>query len=185
MFLQFFYVSPEIENPSLILHQTLQTFYCNIVDLENIAMMLPPDLPIFTPLSSAVIGNPKLCYFQEVKAMNDAAKDRSLYMSHRQEILQRLVIRHARVEDCDDLVPLFKVHGEKMVQKFDDFNLSQLIENTEAIHKSFVAETHGKVVGFISLTTETNFDAVHQSYDITDFSDLKNGNQNRRSSFYH
>jgi Domain of unknown function (DUF4821) len=95
--------------------------------VQTIAYFLPDTLILFPPFSSPRIlkeqhsvreskGVRRLMhknsgtFFTEVPLINDKLSC-SLQVCRRKQFLPLFQIRKARVEDCDDLVPLFKAHG--------------------------------------------------------------------------
>ena len=89
----------------------------------------------------------------------------------RDTVMPSLVIRAARVEDYDDLMPLFESEAPDLIQQYGKFFVSDLIKAGET--KCLVAEGHdGLAVGFAGI--EPNFDAseLRESYDLAPFQDL-------------
>ncbi|OHT01337.1 hypothetical protein TRFO_07565 [Tritrichomonas foetus] len=89
----------------------------------------------------------------------------------RETVLPSLVIRAARVEDYDDLMPLFEAEAPDLIQQYGQFFVSDLIKSTDT--KCLVAEGNdGLAVAFVGL--EPNFDPSEQkdSYDLDAFQDL-------------
>ncbi|KAI8813635.1 hypothetical protein BJ742DRAFT_704764 [Cladochytrium replicatum] len=68
----------------------------------------------------------------------------------RKELIPPLKIRKARVEDCDDLLPMLK--RQNMLQdKHYDYYLADMLESKNEDNKTLVGEADGEVVGFMSL----------------------------------
>lgn len=89
----------------------------------------------------------------------------------RESVVPSLVIRAARVEDYDDLMPLFKAEANDLIEEYGQFFVSDLIKSNDT--KCLVAEGNdGLAVAFCGI--EPNFDASeHQeSYDLAAFQDL-------------
>jgi hypothetical protein len=56
--------------------------------------------------------NEKLCYFKEFTS-SQPDNQFSLYLCQKKEVFPIFKVRRARVEDCDDLVPMFKKQNVK------------------------------------------------------------------------
>jgi len=89
----------------------------------------------------------------------------------RETVLPPLRIRAARVEDYDDLMPLFESEAPDLLEQNGPYFVSDLLMSPE--NKCLVAEGHnGLATGFVCL--QPNFDpGEHQhSYDLEAFQDL-------------
>lgn len=89
----------------------------------------------------------------------------------RETVVPSLVIRAARVEDYDDLMPLFEAEAPDLIQEYGQFFVSNLIKSPDT--KCLVAEGHnGLACAFVGI--EPNFDpSEHKdSYDLEAFQDL-------------
>jgi hypothetical protein len=72
------------------------------------------------------------------------------------------------MEDCDDLVPLFKQH-QMLDQTADDFYVAMLIEAPSPNHQIVCQLPNGKVVGFMSLTPVSTAAQLDQLYDLSPY----------------
>jgi hypothetical protein len=89
----------------------------------------------------------------------------------RETVVPSLLVRAARVEDYDDLMPLFELEAPDLLQQYGKFFVSDLIKSTDT--KCLVAEGNdGLAVAFVGI--EPNFNAVEhkESYDLSAFEDL-------------
>lgn len=85
----------------------------------------------------------------------------------------RLKIRAARVEDFDDLVPIFNKQSDVLNKYFGEFFLNDIIEAQNASNRSFVVDDHGKARGFISVSTEVDLAVLNQCFELSVFDHLK------------
>ena len=86
-------------------------------------------------------------------------------------IIPPLVIRAARVEDYDDLMPLFEQDAPDLLERYGQFFVSDLIKSKDT--KCLVAEgDNGLAVGFVAI--EPDFDATDlaNDYDLVTFQEL-------------
>ncbi|KAH0793708.1 cilia- and flagella-associated protein [Histomonas meleagridis] len=98
-------------------------------------------------------------------------EDKEYFICSREKVVPSLVIRSARVEDFDDLMPLFESEAPDLIQQYGKFFVVNLIKSIDV--KCLVAEgKDGLAVGFVAL--EPNFDASdHRStYDLSPFQEL-------------
>lgn len=89
-------------------------------------------------------------------------------------IIPPLVIRAARVEDYDDLMPLFEQEAADLLEKNESFFVSDLIKNTEN-YKCLVAEgDDGLAVGFVAIQPDFDLSIHAQDYDLIAFQKILN-----------
>lgn len=111
----------------------------------------------------------------------------ALYICNRKEFLPVFQIRKARVEDCDDLVPIFKKHGLLNGKDTDHYLASLVYTRNEADELAMVAESGGEVVGFMSVNTNIDQEKLRNLYDLEPFNNLDSieyvtWNPNKQSS---
>lgn len=118
--------------------------------------------------------------FEEVPLI-DASVNFSLHLLHKNLIVPPFTIRKSRVEDCDDLVPMFKKYqvsraigpnysrrgGQMLPEDATDYHVAKLIELDGDHVKSFVAEARGRVVGFMSLDGRFDASSLRAFYDLS------------------
>ena len=89
----------------------------------------------------------------------------------RETVMPSLVIRAARVEDYDDLMPLFEAEAPDLIQQYGKFFVSDLIKAGET--KCLVAEGHdGLAVGFVGIEPKFDPTDLKDSYNLAGFQDL-------------
>uniref|UniRef100_A0A803SLV4 L-amino-acid oxidase n=1 Tax=Anolis carolinensis TaxID=28377 RepID=A0A803SLV4_ANOCA len=79
----------------------------------------------------------------------------SLYVAHRHQYRPQLYVRHARVEDHDDLTPIFARHNDTLRETYGEYFLDD-----------------GFAVGFMSVCSEVNVQLLHECFDLGPFHGL-------------
>lgn len=127
--MSFFVADPDYS--LAFLDEALTTTFTLLPQLEYICYLLPEQLVLFPPLSSSRYQLPvggdgndatrkpvarrragrgkkkAMRYFSEASAVSSSAAF-ALHVCARRDLMPQLRIRNARVEDADDLVPMFK-----------------------------------------------------------------------------
>ncbi|XP_060547144.1 cilia- and flagella-associated protein 61 [Pantherophis guttatus] len=96
----------------------------------------------------------------------------SLHVCHRHRYCPQLYIRCARVEDHDDLTPIFSRHNDTLRQTYGDYFLAELIEAQDENNLAVVCEDNGIAVGFMSICSEVNVQLLHDCFDLRLFHGL-------------
>ncbi|KAJ3411300.1 hypothetical protein HDV05_002404 [Chytridiales sp. JEL 0842] len=118
------------------------------------------------------VTNSNVKYFTEAPSKDNGYANAgwpfTLQVCSRKEVFSPLKVRRARVEDCDDLLPMFKkqnlLHGRKA-----DHYLADLLESKNDSSKTLVAEVDGIVVGFMSLTKDADQELLAKSFELDAF----------------
>jgi len=84
-----------------------------------------------------------------------------------------LHVRTARVEDADDLMPIFRQHTGDISKQYGEHFLAELIASQDDHHKTIVADVAGKAVGFLSVSTELDVDLLNTCYQLEPFHGLR------------
>lgn len=110
----------------------LREMFLAIPDVETLHFLIPEGmrpgkeiLSLFQPISS---GSNVFWHGRQVLTCN------------RHQFVPRLVVRQARVEDHDDLVPVFKKQSDMGADVQKGFFLASLIENQNEHNVALVAE---------------------------------------------
>ena len=122
-FLSFFLADPLCE--SEVLENILRTAFTTLPDVDALLFLLPRDVKLFAPLRDTFDAlQPLAASEEEEAAVRAYACPRGLY-------LPDLLIREARVEDHDDLVPVFNAQSEVLTERYGEFFIAELIEAQE------------------------------------------------------
>ncbi|KAI8618569.1 hypothetical protein BC830DRAFT_1108114 [Chytriomyces sp. MP71] len=120
----------------------------------------------------AHLGDDRPVYFTEVQAKTGIAfAPFALQVCSKKDVFQTVKIRKGRVEDCDDLVPMFKKQNLLNGQSADHF-LAELLESKNDSVKTLVAEIGGLVAGFMSLTNDVDQELLAKTFDLDAFDNL-------------
>nr|KAJ3400681.1 hypothetical protein HK105_004651 [Polyrhizophydium stewartii] len=106
-------------------------------------------------------------YFVEMPLLNSGASF-SLQVCHRKDTVPSFRVRKARVEDCDDLVPIFRRQNLLKTEHADYF-LASLVEAKSESTCTLVAEADGEVVGFMSVSRDFDHAKLHEGYQLEMF----------------
>jgi len=104
---------------------------------------------------------------------NKAIYPYKLWMCFRKDLVYIMKIRKARVEDCDDLVPMFKQRN-LMNDPDSIYYFSELLENKDKNVNTIVAEVNNRIVGFMSMRNNIEYSALLDNFDLDMFESLIN-----------
>jgi hypothetical protein len=141
MFLNLFVADPLVETTFML--EVLLEFFISAVRVRHLMYIEPIN-------SSDLMTRFKdKLKFQKLPSLGKS-KHINCMLLERTHIIPDIFIRPARVEDCDDLLPMFKRH-HMMKKDASDYEISKLIESDDPNTKTLVAIISGKVIGFVSL----------------------------------
>lgn len=75
-------------------------------------------------------------------------------------------LRLARIEDHDDLVPIFDSQTEVLTKTYGEFFLADLISSQNENDKCLVADVNGRAVGLMSLTDDVDIKTLQNEFDL-------------------
>ncbi|EDV28663.1 uncharacterized protein TRIADDRAFT_19305 [Trichoplax adhaerens] len=96
-----------------------------------------------------------------------------ILICHRHDHCPTLHIRPAKVEDHDDLVPIFNRQSEVLKETYGDYFLAELIEAQNENNKCIVVDVKGTAVGFMSLSKNVNIDILTSCFELSPFNGLR------------
>ncbi|XP_019642271.1 PREDICTED: cilia- and flagella-associated protein 61-like [Branchiostoma belcheri] len=135
-----------------------------------------PDLHFcFLVVPQGVFPEPALsAIFKPMDKMEDAKGPDgcSIFVSHRHEQAPVLHVRKARVEDHDDLTPIFNRQSDVLSTKYGDYFLAELIEAQDDNNHCVIAEVEGTAVGFMSISNEVNTSLLAECFELGPFHGL-------------
>ncbi|KAI9105411.1 hypothetical protein DFS34DRAFT_574538 [Phlyctochytrium arcticum] len=201
-FLSFFVADPEFSLP--FLDEALSATFTILPNLRYISYLLPESVALFAPLSSARYQPPASDdskggrkvpkrrplrgrgkkgpqrYFAESPSLSNSATF-ALWTCSRKDVMPVFKIRNAKVEDADDLVPMFK--KQNIVKEKDaDFFIADLLESRNGSTRTLVAEADGEVVGFMTFNRKINQQALVETFQLELFDNLVRGKLRSRSA---
>ncbi|ELK03926.1 hypothetical protein PAL_GLEAN10024010 [Pteropus alecto] len=71
-----------------------------------------------------------------------------------------------RVEDHDDLMPIFMYHNTILKATYGEYFLAELIEAQDEENHAVVCEVEGVAVGFMSVCSRVNMKLLHECFDL-------------------
>jgi hypothetical protein len=134
---------------------------------EQLLYLLPQAEAPFQPVQSNFVGVP-------AKEGGGGAGE-SLLMCPRTDFLPRCNVRRARVEDHDDLVPIFEAQSELLSEQYGEFFLADVIASSasgDSPQEALVAEIHGRAVGLIVVSSEVDVALLQDCFHVEPFGSL-------------
>ncbi|XP_015261483.1 PREDICTED: cilia- and flagella-associated protein 61 [Gekko japonicus] len=146
-------------------HEIMKTVFITIPELHFILLFVPSQENLGTDLVDA---------FKPLKKVSDSDMNMeySLFMCERHRYSPQLYIRQARVEDHDDLTPLFTSQNDTLRETYGEYFLAELIEAQDDENVAVVCEEEGKAVGFMSVCSKVNIELLHDCFDLGPFHGL-------------
>ncbi|KAJ3147559.1 hypothetical protein HDU86_007957 [Geranomyces michiganensis] len=186
-FLRFIVAHPT--HAAVFLQEALACALDQLIHTRTIAYFLPRDTPLFAPLNANRMdmraGTPptqgagakkaqKL--FTDVPLATPDGNFRMLICA-RKPVSPVLRVRAARVEDADDLEPMFreqKTLFRKLIgnQNHRDIDLAALLDEQTDTVKTLVAEVAGQVVGFMTIDREIQQTSLLETFHLEPFDNL-------------
>ncbi|XP_019329974.1 PREDICTED: cilia- and flagella-associated protein 61 [Aptenodytes forsteri] len=84
----------------------------------------------------------------------------------------QLYVRKARLEDYDDLVPIWTRQSETLKETYSEYFLADLIECHDGENQAVVCEDGDTAVGFMSLCSQVNVSVFQECFDLGPFHGL-------------
>ncbi|KAM4770899.1 cilia- and flagella-associated protein 61 [Rhinophrynus dorsalis] len=136
-----------------------------VPDLHFICLTVPHDIALAPALASI---------FEPMKSFPESslAEEYSMYVCHRHKHCPQLYIRKARVEDHDDLIPIFMQHNDTLKATYGEYFLAELIAAQDENSHAVVCEDKGTAVGFMSVCSEVNVKLLQDCFDLGPFHGL-------------
>lgn len=165
LFMTFFVASSQYQEE--VAEMTLRTAFTTLPQINQCISFIASDISPFGILRQA---------FEEPKLHPDAEEspfpDMKVYVCKRSNYIPNLKIRIARVEDHDDLVPVFDSQSEVLTELYGEFFLAEMIQAQDEENKALVAEVGDKSVGLMSLSSEMDVVVLQQCFDLDIYDNL-------------
>lgn len=162
LFMHYFVSKPDYAHGCAC--EVIRTMFNAIPDVHYCVLAVPAGVSLddslselFTPIPTKSESRPGNC---------------ELYLCLRHEHVPVLHIREARVEDHDDLTPIFNRQTDMLSQTYGEYFLAELIASQHDDMKCLVAEVEGVAIGFMSLCTEINVDLLNKCFELAPFHGL-------------
>ncbi|XP_066243088.1 cilia- and flagella-associated protein 61 isoform X1 [Saccopteryx leptura] len=145
--------------------EIIRTVFKAVPELHFIFLVVPSYMSLGSTLITVFdqVGNvPSLTYDE----------DFAVHICHRHSHYPQLHVRRARVEDHDDLMPIFMRHDTILKEVYGEYFLAELIEAQDQENHAVVCEVEGVAVGFMSVCSRVNLQLLHQCFDLGPFHGL-------------
>ena len=96
-----------------------------------------------------------------------------VHEADRRRFVPRLATRPARLEDHDDLRPMFDADEEQLREAFGEYFLAEVIADERDSSYSAVVEVDKLAVGLMSVTTEVDIDTLNANFELAPFHGLR------------
>ncbi|XP_013015209.3 cilia- and flagella-associated protein 61 isoform X4 [Cavia porcellus] len=142
--------------------EIIRTVFKAVPDLHFIFLIVPSYMSLGSTLVTVFnpVGSVPCLTFNE---------DFAVYVCHRHSHYPQLHIRKARVEDHDDLMPIFMRHDTVLKDTYGEYFLAELIEAQDQENHAVVCEVEGVAVGFMSVCSRVNLRLLHECFDLGPF----------------
>lgn len=118
---------------------------------------------IFKPLNPLTNKSPSTC---------------AVFLCGRHEHFPVVHVRQARVEDHDDLTPIFNRQSDMLKMTYGDHFLAELIEAQDDHMHCLVAEIGGTAFGFMSISDDVNYSLLNECFELVPLHGLRKPNIN-------
>lgn len=160
LFMHFFVAVDEYATGCL--KEIIRTVFKAVPELYFIFLIVPTYVSLGSSLITVFdqVGNIPCLNYNE---------DFAVHICHRHNHYPQLHIRKARVEDHDDLMPIFMHYDNTLKEIYGEYFLAELIEAQDEDHHAVVCEVEGKAVGFMSVCSSVNLPLLHECFDLGPF----------------
>nr|XP_054397601.1 cilia- and flagella-associated protein 61 isoform X1 [Pongo abelii] len=145
--------------------EILRTVYKAVPELHFIFLIVPSYMSLGSTLITVFdqVGNMPCLTYEE---------DFAVHVCHRHSHYPQLHVRKARVEDHDDLMPIFMRYDTILKETYGEYFLAELIEAQDEENHAVVCEVEGTAVGFMSVCSRVNMQLLHECFDLGPFHGL-------------
>ncbi|CAF3435054.1 unnamed protein product [Rotaria socialis] len=166
LFLHFFVAHPDFSEDCA--QELINVTFKALPEVNQILLCVPPQVTPESALDK---------YFEPLECKR-SDNNYTVRICRRKDHFPTLFIRTARVQDNDDLAPLFNQYNDMLKQTYGDFFVAELIESQDENNKALVAECNGYAVGFMSISNEVNIDVLNEIYALSAFHGLRTSHPN-------
>ncbi|XP_050807242.1 cilia- and flagella-associated protein 61 [Gopherus flavomarginatus] len=145
--------------------EIIRTVFKAVPEVHFILLFVPNDVDLGPGLGG---------FFEQMTSVPGSTVDVdfTLFVCHRHLHCPQLYIRKARVEDHDDLMPIFMNQNEILRETYGEYFLAELIDAQDEKNHAVVCEDDGTAVGFMSVCSEVNIQLLHDCFDLGPFHGL-------------
>ncbi|XP_052270971.1 cilia- and flagella-associated protein 61-like [Dreissena polymorpha] len=112
--------------------------------------------------------------FKPMSVIGDKSPSQcAMFVCHRHNHVPVIHVRQARVEDHDDLTPIFNRQSDMLKMTYGDYFLAELIEAQDDHMHCLVTEVGGTAYGFMSISEDINYDLLNVCFELGPFHGLR------------
>ncbi|NXJ98620.1 CFA61 protein, partial [Corythaixoides concolor] len=139
--------------------------FITVPELQFILLFIPADENLEPDMGNV---------FEKMMSAPGSAADTkfTLLVCPRHKYHPQLHIRRARLEDYDDLMPIWTRQSETLKETYSEYFLADLIECQDEENQAVVCEDGGAAVGFMSLCSQVNVSLFQECFDLEPFHGL-------------
>ncbi|WAR18655.1 CFA61-like protein, partial [Mya arenaria] len=106
----------------------------------------------------------------------------AVFACYRHDHVPVIHVRQARVEDHDDLTPIFNRQSDMLNMTYGDYFLAELIEAQDDHMHCLIAEVGGTAYGFMSISDDINYNLLNECFELGPFHGLKKPKEDKAPS---
>ncbi|XP_014784216.1 cilia- and flagella-associated protein 61 [Octopus bimaculoides] len=163
------------------MREILHTMFIAVPDVHYCFLILPENVSL---------DNSFVNIFRNIAQLQQSVGDKffTIFISERYMFEPMLYIRNARVEDTDELTPLFDSLNNTLQAVYGDYYLAELIESQNEEMQCIVAEVNDYAVGLMSINSNVDVEFLNSSYNLEVFHSLEQkkaglANRNQKITF--
>ncbi|XP_043552797.1 cilia- and flagella-associated protein 61 [Chiloscyllium plagiosum] len=141
--------------------EIVRTVFNDIRELHYIILAVPKKVALDPAVSVLFAPMPQ---FKKVDGVHYSA-----FICYRKDYVPVLHIRKARIEDHDDVTPIFNKQTDTLRYTYGEYFLAELIEAQDETTRAAVSEVNNCAVGFISVCSEVNIKLLNECFDLRPF----------------
>jgi len=177
LWLRYFLLADDSPNGSTLARRVLESLFDQLPDVDYLLTSMPRSVDPFAPfidkqLSMELPLAPSAGEVLPQRALVDLNSTRLLLL-RRQVLAPPLKLRTARIEDHDDLVPIFDAQSEVLTSIYGEFFLATLIQSQNEHQRAIVAEKEDRAVGLMGVTDEVDVKLIQRCFDLEAFDELR------------
>ncbi|XP_038072321.1 cilia- and flagella-associated protein 61-like [Patiria miniata] len=164
LFMHYFAAKQEFSHGSA--REIIRTVFNAVPDVHFLYLVVPSGIypepalaDIFKPLDKKFGAKP--------------LESHSVFVCHRHDHCPVLFVRKARVEDHDDLTPIFNRQSDMLKTTYGDFFLAELIESQNVDNHAIIVESEGTAEGFMSISRKVNLNLLSSCFELGPFHGLR------------
>ncbi|XP_064001773.1 cilia- and flagella-associated protein 61 isoform X2 [Pogoniulus pusillus] len=145
--------------------EVLRRAFITVPELQFILLFIPADENL-----EPEMGN----VFEKMVAAPDSVVNTNvtLLVCPRHWYHPQLHIRQARLEDYDDLIPIWTHQSETLKETYNEHFLGDLIAHQDEENQAVVCEDGDTAVGFMSLHSQVNVSLLQECFELRPFHGL-------------